>query len=46
MNFLVLKQELLHGLEPRVACILALGELRLRSRMSELSKHINIIYTS
>ena len=47
MNFLV-SQQLLHGLEPRVAlCIPALGELRLRSSlMSELSKHINIIYTS
>ena len=35
--------ELLHGIIP---CISALGELRLRPPMPELSKHINIIYTS
>ena len=50
MNFLGLKQELLHGLEPWVPwynrCIPALGELRLRPPTSELWKHINIIYTS
>ena len=51
MNFAVLKQELLHGLESRVAwcniqCVPALGELRLRPPMSELSRHINIIYIS
>ena len=35
-----------HGLHDIIPCISALGEIRLGPPMSELSKHINIIYTS
>ena len=41
MNCCMVSYRELHGIIP---CISALGELKLRPPMSELSEHINIIY--